>query len=261
MVRIALAPCSPFSVTPALMRQTAELAERLDVRLHTHLAEDPDEDTLRRGDLRQAAPSSTSRRSAGCTDRSWVAHCIYPNAEEIARLGPLGHRRGPLPELEHDDRRGRHRPGGRPAGRRGARRARLRRLGVDRLAPRCGWRPATPCCWAGCGVARRRPAPGTPWRSATRGGGRLPRALRASSGCSSRRRRRRPRVLAAGGHRLRRGAVTDPVEAWLRCGPVAARHTVVAGRAVVRDGAAGRHRASRTSSAVTAVASERLQAD
>ena len=39
------------------------------------------------------------------------------------------------------------------------------------------------------------------------------------------------------------GALTDPVEAWLRCGPVAARHTVVAGRAVVRDGelvAAGR---------------------
>jgi len=32
------------------------------------------------------------------------------------------------------------------------------------------------------------------------------------------------------------GALTDPVEAWLRCGPVAARHTVVAGRVVVRDG-------------------------
>ena len=46
MVRIALAPCSPFSVTPDLMRRTAELAERLDVRLHTHLAEDPDEDAF-----------------------------------------------------------------------------------------------------------------------------------------------------------------------------------------------------------------------
>ena len=44
MVRIALAPCSPFSVTPRLMQETAALAERLDVRLHTHLAEDPDED-------------------------------------------------------------------------------------------------------------------------------------------------------------------------------------------------------------------------
>src|SRR5437868_6714235 len=46
MVRIALAPCSPFSVTPKLMQATAELAERLDVRLHTHLAEDPDEDAF-----------------------------------------------------------------------------------------------------------------------------------------------------------------------------------------------------------------------
>src|SRR3546814_6534051 len=44
MVQIALAPCSPFSVSSDLMRRTAELAERLDVRLHTHLAEDPDED-------------------------------------------------------------------------------------------------------------------------------------------------------------------------------------------------------------------------
>src|SRR5689334_22055261 len=44
MVRIALAPCSPFSVSPDLMRRTADLAERLDVRLHTHLAEDLDED-------------------------------------------------------------------------------------------------------------------------------------------------------------------------------------------------------------------------
>jgi hypothetical protein len=33
------------------------------------------------------------------------------------------------------------------------------------------------------------------------------------------------------------GAIADPVEAWLRCGPVTARHTVVAGRPVVRDGA------------------------
>src|SRR5262249_43524592 len=44
MLRITLAPCSPFSVSPELMRATAELAGRYGVRLHTHLAEDPDED-------------------------------------------------------------------------------------------------------------------------------------------------------------------------------------------------------------------------
>ena len=52
MVRIALAPCSPFSVSADLMRRTAELAERLDVRLHTHLAEDPDEDRFAARDVR-----------------------------------------------------------------------------------------------------------------------------------------------------------------------------------------------------------------
>src|SRR5262249_54291925 len=43
MVQIALAPCSPFSVTTSLMRATADLADRLDVRMHTHLAETEDE--------------------------------------------------------------------------------------------------------------------------------------------------------------------------------------------------------------------------
>jgi 8-oxoguanine deaminase len=44
MVQIALAPCSPFSVTAGLMRDSAELARRSGVRLHTHLAETRDED-------------------------------------------------------------------------------------------------------------------------------------------------------------------------------------------------------------------------
>ncbi|MEQ9161770.1 MAG: amidohydrolase family protein, partial [Ilumatobacter fluminis] len=44
MTRVALAPCSPFSVTEQLMVRTAELAERLDVRLHTHFAENDEDD-------------------------------------------------------------------------------------------------------------------------------------------------------------------------------------------------------------------------
>src|ERR1700731_2284970 len=43
MVQIALAPCSPFSVTTSLMRSTSALAAQKDVRLHTHLAETEDE--------------------------------------------------------------------------------------------------------------------------------------------------------------------------------------------------------------------------
>src|ERR1700683_5006667 len=46
MVQIALAPCSPFSVTTSLMRATADLADKLDVRLHTHLAETESETTI-----------------------------------------------------------------------------------------------------------------------------------------------------------------------------------------------------------------------
>src|SRR5690606_34934691 len=43
LTRVALAPCSPFSVTEELMRESAELAEAYDVRLHSHLAEEMDE--------------------------------------------------------------------------------------------------------------------------------------------------------------------------------------------------------------------------
>ena len=46
MVQVALAPCSPFSVTTSLMTATAALAERTNVRLHTHLAETADEEAF-----------------------------------------------------------------------------------------------------------------------------------------------------------------------------------------------------------------------
>ncbi len=89
MVRIALAPCSPFSVTPELMRATAELAERLDVRLHTHLAEDPDEDRFAEQAFGRRTIEHFEEVGWG-SDRAWVAHCIYPNEQEIARLGQWG---------------------------------------------------------------------------------------------------------------------------------------------------------------------------
>ncbi|HEX3515095.1 MAG TPA: amidohydrolase family protein, partial [Trebonia sp.] len=89
MVQVALAPCSPFSVSPGLMRRTAELAERLDVRLHTHLAEDPDEDRycMERFGRR---PVEQFEEVGWLTSRAWVAHCIYPNSAEVSRLGTAG---------------------------------------------------------------------------------------------------------------------------------------------------------------------------
>jgi len=88
-IQIALAPCSPFSVTPEIMRASAAMAERLDVRLHTHLAETLDEEDfcLERFGLRTVDYLD----SVGwLSDRTWLAHGIHFNADEIARLGQAG---------------------------------------------------------------------------------------------------------------------------------------------------------------------------
>lgn len=89
MTRLALAPCSPFSVTPDLMRRTAELAERLDVRLHTHLAENAEDDEFSMATFGRRCIDQFAE-VGWCTDRSWVAHCVRPNADEVARLGAAG---------------------------------------------------------------------------------------------------------------------------------------------------------------------------
>ena len=89
MLRIALAPCSPFSVSPELMRRTADLAERHQVRLHTHLAETRDEEAycLARFGKRPLDLLSDAGWLGGNT---WLAHGIYFNDREIDRLGRAG---------------------------------------------------------------------------------------------------------------------------------------------------------------------------
>lgn len=86
MVRIALAPCSPFSVTEDLMRETARLAEAYDVRLHTHLAETKDEEEycLERFGAR---PLDYLERVGWLGGRTWIAHGIHFDDGEIGRLG------------------------------------------------------------------------------------------------------------------------------------------------------------------------------
>ena len=89
MLRVALAPCSPFSVSPDLMRETALLAERHHVRLHTHLAETRDEEAycLQRFGRRPL----DLLQDVGWLGRStWLAHGIHFNAKEVARLGRAG---------------------------------------------------------------------------------------------------------------------------------------------------------------------------
>lgn len=88
-VRIALAPTSPFSVTPELMRETADLARARGVRLHTHLAETDDEERfcLERFGVR---PLQYMDDLGWLGDDVWLAHCVHLNADECARMGATG---------------------------------------------------------------------------------------------------------------------------------------------------------------------------
>jgi 8-oxoguanine deaminase len=89
MTQVALAPCSPFSVTTSLMTRTAELAARTGVRLHTHLAETADEDRFCQDTL-GCTPLDYLEQCGWLHDRTWLAHGIHFNDAEAARLGRAG---------------------------------------------------------------------------------------------------------------------------------------------------------------------------
>jgi cytosine/adenosine deaminase-related metal-dependent hydrolase len=86
MLRVGLAPCSPFSVTPELMRKTAVLARRhAGVRLHTHLAETIDENRFCEAQFgMRPLPYLHSLGWTG--DDVWFAHMVHPNNDEIGVL-------------------------------------------------------------------------------------------------------------------------------------------------------------------------------
>jgi cytosine/adenosine deaminase-related metal-dependent hydrolase len=89
MVRVALAPCSPFSVTSGLMADAAALARRRGVRLHTHLAETLDEEAfcLERFGVR---PVDHLDELGWLGDDVWLAHCVHLDDAEVARFGATG---------------------------------------------------------------------------------------------------------------------------------------------------------------------------
>jgi cytosine/adenosine deaminase-related metal-dependent hydrolase len=86
MLRIALAPCSPFSVTPGLMSEAAQLARRRNVRLHTHLAETKDEEEfcLEKFGVR---PVEYLAELDWLGDDVWLAHCVHLDEAEVSRFG------------------------------------------------------------------------------------------------------------------------------------------------------------------------------
>jgi 8-oxoguanine deaminase len=89
MVQVALAPCSPFSVSDPLMRESAALASKLQVRLHTHLGETRDENDycLARLGMR---PLDYLEECGWLGSHTWLAHGIHFTDDEIKRLGQAG---------------------------------------------------------------------------------------------------------------------------------------------------------------------------
>ena len=89
MRQVALAPCSPFSVSAELLRQSAILARQYHVRLHTHLCETKDEENfmLEREGIR---PLEYMARLGWLGDDVWFAHGIHFNDEELRLLAQTG---------------------------------------------------------------------------------------------------------------------------------------------------------------------------
>jgi len=88
-VQIAVAPCSPFSVTSELMRESAELARRLGLKLHTHLAETTEEEEYARGRF-GCTPVEYVEELGWLAEDVWCAHCVHLSKDDVSKFGELG---------------------------------------------------------------------------------------------------------------------------------------------------------------------------
>ena len=89
MVRVAVAPCSPFSVTAELMTAAAELARSAGVRLHTHLAETTDEEHFCRERF-GATPTEYVESLGWLGEDVWMAHAVHLDDAAVARFAATG---------------------------------------------------------------------------------------------------------------------------------------------------------------------------
>lgn len=89
MTRIAVAPCSPFSVTGGLMRDSATLARRAGVRLHTHLAETLDEEQFCLATYGKT-PAEYVEDLGWLGEDVWLAHCVHLADVAIKRFAETG---------------------------------------------------------------------------------------------------------------------------------------------------------------------------
>jgi cytosine/adenosine deaminase-related metal-dependent hydrolase len=213
------------------MRRTAELAETLDVRLHTHLLEDPGELSYCLSTFGRSSMDHFEEVGWG-TDRSWVAHCVYPDDDEVSRLGKWHTGIAHCPSANS--------------------------LYSKSIAPVRALRDAGARVGLGCDgsssadhmslwleartallLARVKEGP-----TAMTARDVLEIATVGSAACLGREDGLGTLRVGAPGDVVVwgldevafAGAHTDLVEAWLRCGPVKARDTIVKGRFLVRDG-------------------------
>ena len=88
-LEIAVAPCSPFSVTKELMRESAALARRLGVPLHTHLAETVEEEAYCH-ELYGCTPVEYLEELGWLAADVWCAHCVHLSSAEVQRFADTG---------------------------------------------------------------------------------------------------------------------------------------------------------------------------
>jgi len=88
-VGIAVAPCSPFSVTTRLMEESAELGRKLGLQLHTHLAETIEEDAFCR-ELFGCSPVEYLERVGWTADDVWCAHCVHLSNADVRTFAERG---------------------------------------------------------------------------------------------------------------------------------------------------------------------------
>jgi cytosine/adenosine deaminase-related metal-dependent hydrolase len=88
-VQLAVAPCSPFSVTGRLMTESAELARRLELPLHTHLAETAEEEAYCQ-ELYGCRPVDYLERLGWLAGDVWCAHCVHLDDADIGKLAATG---------------------------------------------------------------------------------------------------------------------------------------------------------------------------
>lgn len=231
MVQVALGPSSTFDVSRRLMIEAADLAERLDVRLHTHLLQLPGEDELARMRLGSGCVDLLEE-TGWASDRTWLAHSIFPSESDMRRLGGWRVGAAHCPSSNALISSGvapvqAMRAAGMPVG-----------LGVDGSASTdhgSMWLEARTALLLGRMI-------GGPAAMTARDV--LEIATTGSAACLGR--SGQIGVIAPGAAAdlvvwpqegvAFAGSHSDPTEAWLRCGPVSARHTIINGRVIVRDG-------------------------